>query len=117
MIIFLLTYNVIGQLLCVDSSWLKLHAKKDVELVFINRFILCVQVAAHGEGPVEAAAGTGQRTVGQQQSFWSRQNSRRDLTYLGETGKTKRFQAIDTINNVTDVETVDLSFRDYCNMG
>lgn len=48
--------------------------------------LLCVQVAAHGEGPAEAAAGPRQRAVGQQQSVGPGQNAGRDLPHLGETG-------------------------------
>lgn len=50
-----------------------------------------VQVAAHGEGPVEAAAGPRQRAVGQQQSVWFGQNSGRDLPHLGEAGKAEQW--------------------------
>lgn len=46
----------------------------------------CVQVAANGEGPAEAAAGPRQRAVGQQQSFGPGQNPGGDLPHLGETG-------------------------------
>lgn len=49
--------------------------------------LLCVQVAAHGEGPAEAAAGPRQRAVGQQQSVGPGQNAGRDLPHLGETGR------------------------------
>lgn len=48
--------------------------------------LLCVQVAAHGEGPAEAAAGPRQRAVGQQQSVGPGQNAGGDLPHLGETG-------------------------------
>ena len=64
----------------------------DTELVLVNGFIinfwlLCVQVAAPGEGPLEAAAGPGQRPVGQQQSVRSGPNTGRNLSHLRETGR------------------------------
>lgn len=48
--------------------------------------LLCVQVAAHGEGPAQAAARPRQRAVGQQQSVGPGQNAGRNLPHLGETG-------------------------------
>ncbi len=57
------------------------------ELLFVMCVLLHVQVAAPGEGLVEAAARPRQRPVGQQQSVGSGQNSGRDLSHLRETGK------------------------------
>lgn len=55
--------------------------------IYNNYWLHYVQVAAPGEGPVEAAAGPRQRPVGQQQGVWSGQNSGRDLSHLRETGR------------------------------
>lgn len=52
----------------------------------MNCWLLCVQVTAPGEGPVEAAARPRQWPVGQQQSVWSGPNVGRDLSHFRETG-------------------------------
>lgn len=64
---------------------------------------LYVQVAAPGEGPVEAAAGPRWRPVGQQQSVWAGQDSGRDLSHLGETGRATMQMYIDIVGSVTDL--------------
>lgn len=67
-----------------------------------NCCLLCVQVAAPGEGPAEAAAGTRQRPVGQQQSVGSGQNSGRDLSHLRETGRATNASQIELYVSCSD---------------
>lgn len=71
-------------------------------------FIWYVQVAAPGERPVKAAAGPGQRTVGQQQSVWSGQNSGRDLSHLRETGEVEH--RVDHIDHAIVLYVYSLGF-------
>lgn len=82
-----------------EVAWKHRLSTSVCEQIYNNNWLLYVQAAAPGEGPVEAAAGPRQRTVGQQQSVWSGQNSGRDLSNLGETGRATNDHT-DRVDNV-----------------
>lgn len=67
-----------------DEQWLTVHQGNKCDW---KTLMMCFQVTAASEGPVQTAAGTRQRSVGQQQSVWSGQDSWRDLSHFRETGK------------------------------
>lgn len=74
-----------GFISSVMHSWLK---RMDTwEQLSYMSWLSYVQVAAAGEGPVEAAAGSGRRPERQQQNVGPGQNSGRDVSHLGKRGR------------------------------